>query len=597
VAIPVLTIGIFTMDLYTPRGLSDWVWYFIPLLLSSYVSNRFLPFLLTSIFSVLTLIGYFVPVSAGETTYLSLTSRCMGICVLLLVAWLISQRQHTEEQVQEQAELLDLAHDAILVQDLEDRVLYWNKSAERIYGWTAEEAVGRRMSELLQKNGFKFDDTRKIILDTGIWSGELTCRTKSGREVIVEVRWTLVRNHKGEPKAILSINTEITDKKTLQEQLLRSQRMQSLGTLAGGIAHDLNNILTPLMMSVALLKDRASDPQSKSLLATLEENVHRGAGLVRQVLAFARGVSGARAAVNPVQVVQEIERIVRETFPKSVHLESSASPDLWTITGDSTQLHQVLLNLCLNARDAMPDGGTLSIRMENAVLDETYVRLHLEAGLGAYLVINVTDTGVGIPPELQDKIFEPFFTTKELGKGTGLGLSSVLAIVKSHGGFINCYSEVGKGSTFKIYLPVSAGPSDTEIARADQAKLPRGGNEVVLLVDDEEAIRSTSKKLLERFGYRVLLAENGAEAVSLYARQRNEIAVVLTDMAMPIMDGVATIVALKSINPRVKIISSSGLAVNGSTAKASGAGVKHFIPKPYTAEIMLQTVHKILQEN
>jgi CheY-like chemotaxis protein len=223
--------------------------------------------------------------------------------------------------------------------------------------------------------------------------------------------------------------------------------------------------------------------------------------------------------------------------------------------------------------------------------------LHLEAGLGAYLVINVTDTGVGIPPELQDKIFEPFFTTKELGKGTGLGLSSVLAIVKSHGGFINCYSEVGKGSTFKIYLPVSAGPSDTEIARADQAKLPRGGNEVVLLVDDEEAIRSTSKKLLERFGYRVLLAENGAEAVSLYARQRNEIAVVLTDMAMPIMDGVATIVALKSINPRVKIISSSGLAVNGSTAKASGAGVKHFIPKPYTAEVMLQTVHKILQEN
>jgi PAS domain S-box-containing protein len=597
VAIPVLTIGIFMMDLYTPRGLSDWVWYFIPLLLSSYVSNRLLPFLLTSIFSVLTLAGYFVPVTAGTTAYLSLTSRVMGICVLWLVAWLISQRQRTEERVQEQAELLDLAHDAILVKDLEDRVLYWNKSAECLYGWTAPEVLGRKSSELLQKTGFTFDEASRILLATGIWSGELTCQTKSGREVVVEARWTLVRNRKGEPKAILSINTDITDKKKLQEQLLRSQRMQSLGTLAGGIAHDLNNILTPLMMSVAMLKDKANDADSKLLLATLEENVHRGAGLVQQVLAFARGVGGERIAVNLVQVVHEIERIVRETFPKSVHFESSLSPDLWTLIGDSTQLHQVLLNLCLNARDAMPNGGKISVQMENVMLDDIYVSAHLDAKRGAYLVIKVTDTGVGISPQLQDKIFEPFFTTKDLGKGTGLGLSSVLAIVKSHGGFISFYSEVGKGSIFKIYLPASAGPSDTEIARANQNKLPRGRNEVVLLVDDEEAIRNTAKKLLERFGYRVLLAENGAEAVSLYAQRRNEIALVLTDMAMPIMDGVATIVALKSINPGVKIISSSGLAANGSVAKASGAGVKHFIPKPYTAEAMLQTVHKILHEN
>ena len=597
-AIPVLTIGIFTMDLFTPRGLSDWVWYFIPLLLSSYVSNRFLPFLLTSVFTVLSVAGYFLPAAGGTTAYLSFTSRCMGICVLWLVAWLISQRQGTEERVQEQAELLDLAHDAILVQDLEDHVLYWNKSAERIYGWTAPEALGRKTSELLRNNGFKFDETRKIILETGVWSGELTCRTKSGREVVVEARWTLVRNRHGEPKAILSINTDITDRKKLQEQLLRSQRLQSIGTLAGGIAHDLNNILTPLMMSVALLKDKTNgDPESKSLLATLEANVQRGAALVQQVLAFGRGVSGARVAVNPVQVVREIERIVHETFPKSVHFELSLNPELWAMTGDSTQLHQVLLNLCLNARDAMPNGGRLSIQMENTILDETYVNMHLEATLGAYLVIKVTDTGAGIPPELQDKIFEPFFTTKEVGKGTGLGLPSVLAIVKSHGGFINFYSEAGQGSTFKIYLPASTTPGAAEIVAVDQTQLPRGRNEVVLVVDDEEPIRSTAKKLLERSGYRVLLAENGGEAVSLYAQRKNEIAVVLTDMAMPVMDGVATIVALKSLNPSVKIISSSGLAANGAVAKASGVGVQHFIPKPYTAEVMLQTVHKILHEN
>jgi CheY-like chemotaxis protein len=351
-------------------------------------------------------------------------------------------------------------------------------------------------------------------------------------------------------------------------------------------------------MSVALLKDKTNgDPESKSLLATLEANVQRGAALVQQVLAFGRGVNGARVAVNPVQVVREIERIVHETFPKTVHFELSLNPDLWAITGDSTQLHQVLLNLCLNARDAMPNGGTLSIHMQNTMLDETYVSMHLEARLGAYLVINVTDTGEGIPPELQDKIFEPFFTTKEVGKGTGLGLPSVLAIVKSHGGFINCYSEAGQGSTFKIYLPASTTSGAAEIVAVEQTQLPRGRNEVVLVVDDEEPIRSTAKKLLERSGYRVLLAENGAEAVSLYTQRKNEIAVVLTDMAMPVMDGVATIVALKSLNPSVKIISSSGLAANGAVAKASGAGVQHFIPKPYTAEVMLQTVHKILHEN
>jgi len=278
-------------------------------------------------------------------------------------------------------------------------------------------------------------------------------------------------------------------------------------------------------------------------------------------------------------------------------LELSLKPDLWTITGDSTQLHQVLLNLCLNARDAMPDGGKLSIQLENTVLDETYVSLHLDAKPAAYLVITVTDTGMGIPPELQDKIFEPFFTTKDMGKGTGLGLSSVLAIVKSHGGFINFYSEAGQGSTFKIYLPASAEPGAAEIAAVDQTKLPGGQNELVLVVDDEESIRRTAKKLLERFGYRVLLAENGAEAVSIYTQRKNEIALVLTDMAMPIMDGLATIIALKAINPGVKIIGSSGLDANGTVAKASGAGVKHFIPKPYTAEVMLQTVHKILHES
>jgi CheY-like chemotaxis protein len=245
----------------------------------------------------------------------------------------------------------------------------------------------------------------------------------------------------------------------------------------------------------------------------------------------------------------------------------------------------------------MPNGGKLSVHLENAVLDETYVHMHLEAKTGPHVVIKVTDTGTGIPLDVQEKIFEPFFTTKEGEKGTGLGLANVRTIVKSHGGFVNFYSEVGKGSTFKIYMPASTTQAAAEVVAVEQTKLPRGKNELVLVVDDEENIRNTAKKVLERFGYRALLAENGATAVSIYAEHKNEIAVIITDMSMPVMDGVATIVALKSINPAVKIIGSSGLVANSNATQAIGLGIEKFIPKPYTTESLLRTLDEVLHKN
>jgi PAS domain S-box-containing protein len=387
---------------------------------------------------------------------------------------------------------------------------------------------------------------------------------------------------------------DVTETTRLESQVLRLQRMENLGMLAGGIAHDLNNVLAPLLFSIEVLKDKITDADGRKLLNSLEANVQRGAGLVKQVLTFGRGIGGDRVPLQPTRIVREIRHIVQETFPKSINFEYKSPAELWTVTGDATQLHQVLLNLVVNARDAMPDGGELSITLENVLIDETYIGMNPDARRGPHVLIKVVDTGIGIPAEIRDKIYDPFFTTKELGKGTGLGLSTTLGIVRSHGGFIHCYSEMGQGSTFKVYLPANPTEAAAENAAVGQTRLSRGHNELVLVVDDEAAIRQTVQKTLEHFGYRVLLAENGAVALSLYALHRQEIAVIITDMAMPIMDGPATMVGLLAMNPQVKIIGSSGLAANGAVAKAIEAGVKYFIPKPYTAETMLGVLSEVL---
>jgi CheY-like chemotaxis protein len=349
-------------------------------------------------------------------------------------------------------------------------------------------------------------------------------------------------------------------------------------------------------MAVEILRDHVIDDEGRDLLDTLESSALHGAELVKQVLTFARGVEGQKIMVNPIHLLHEIQKIIRDTFPKNIDFSFTPKRDLWTVTGDPTQLHQVFTNLCVNARDAMPGGGELRVTMENAVLDDLYVGMNPGSQPGAYVIVTVKDTGTGIPEEVRDRIFEPFFTTKETGKGTGLGLSTTMAIVKSHGGFINLYSEMGKGTTFKVYLPAEATSYAAENVAIEQTQLPRGNGELVLVVDDESGIRRVAQGALERFGYRVLAAANGAEAIGAYAQHRGEIAVVLTDMAMPVMDGPALIIALRAINPNVKIIGSSGLSSNGGIAKAVGAGLTHFLPKPYTAETLLKMLAKALND-
>lgn len=502
-------------------------------------------------------------------------------------------RRQADARIREQASLLDKAQDAISVRDLDHKITYWNKSAERLFGWTSEEAIGKHADEILFLNPAAYYSAHQQTLLDGEWVGEMNKVDKTGRRLIVEVRWTLVKNENGQPFSILAIDTDISEYRKLENQFLRAQRLESIGTLAGGIAHDLNNILSPIFMAAELLKMRDQDARSSELLETIDSSAKRGAEMVGQVLSFARGVEGRKLQVHPRQLISEIETIARDTFLKKSYFKIRAKRDLWTIHGDPTQLQQVLLNLCVNAHDATQEGGEISISAENCLIDEAFAALNLEANVGPYVCLQVSDTGIGIPPHIIDRIFDPFFTTKQGNKGTGLGLSTSLTIVKSHGGFIEVFSAPGEGTRFRVYLPAKLESNLTHLD-APSTDLPRGNGETILIVDDESAIRELASQTLHNFGYRTLLAENGLQALALYRAHQEEISLVFTDMMMPVMDGLNTIQRLSEINPQVKIIAASGVVANREAASQAGHGIKDFLPKPYTSQALLASIHHAL---
>lgn len=507
----------------------------------------------------------------------------------------ITDRRLAELKIAEQAALLDQANDAILVQNLDGTICYWNKSAERIFGWRADNVLGEKAQDMLYRDPSACDDVIEKVRTAGVWAGEMTKRTREGREVLVEGHWTLLKDETGAPKSILIIDTDVTEKKQLEAQYFRAQRLESIGTLAGGIAHDLNNVLGPIIMALDLFKLKLTDPEDQELLDTVEGSARRGADMVRQVLSFARGVEGARLQVQPQQLVKDVERIARDTFSKTISVQTYAPADTWHVTGDATQLHQVLLNLCVNARDAMPEGGQLRLSLENEEIDAHFAAMHHEAEPGKYVVISVADTGCGMPPEVKEKIFEPFFTTKDIGKGRGLGLCTTLAIIKSHNGFITVDSKPGGGTTFRVHLP-AAGAECCAAEEGPTRSLPRGRGELILVIDDEAPVRSITRQTLEAFGYKVLTAADGAEGIAAYAQNMGKISAVLTDMMMPVMDGVAAIRALMRLDPAVQIIAASGLGTKSSEATAAGDGVRHFLAKPYAAEKLLQTLDEMLHQ-
>ncbi|BAY74067.1 multi-sensor hybrid histidine kinase [Nostoc linckia NIES-25] len=505
-------------------------------------------------------------------------------------------REHklAQEKIKEQAALLDVTTDAICVRDLNNQILFWNKGAETLYGWLALEARGKSVSELLSDEPSPEIEAALLeVISKGNWQGELTKITKTGKEVLVASRWSLVCDEEGKPKSILSVDTDITEKKHLEAQLFRAQRLESIGTLASGIAHDLNNILTPILAGAQLLplKFPDADERTRHLLEILEINARRGAELVKQVLSFARGVEGKRITLQLRHLIVELAKILKETFPKSIEVSVDIPQDLWLVSGDSTQLHQVLMNLCVNARDAMPNGGILIISAENLFIDENYARMNLEAKVGPYTVITVSDNGAGIPGEILERIFEPFFTTKDVGQGTGLGLSTVLGIIKSHGGFVNVYSELGNGTSFKVYLPAVEGMETLTV----EDSIPQTGHgELILVVDDEVAIQEITKSSLETHNYKTIIAGDGIEAIALYAKNMDKISAVLIDIMLPSLDGLTAIRTLKKINPQVKIIASSGLMSDSKLSAVTDSGVNTFLSKPYTVKELLLSLQKVL---
>jgi PAS domain S-box-containing protein len=501
-----------------------------------------------------------------------------------------AERRLAELKIREQAALIEKAQDAILVGDLEGRVLYANPCAERLYGWSAAELQRDGAARhIFARCEAQFVEARRVALATGEWLGEMEHATRAGAALTVASRWTLIRDEGGRPKSLLFINTDVTEKKRLELEFYRAQRIESIGALAGGMAHDLNNALAPVLMGLQLLQKQPGDEETRRMLAVMEANTHRGADMVRQVLLFSRGRDQEREPLSLGRLVREMERLVRQTFPKSINVAAMAPADLWPVLGNATQLHQVLLNLCVNARDAMPRGGELTLAADNVELGADEAAAYPNGRAGRFVLLLVSDTGIGIAPEILPRIFQPFFTTKPAGQGTGLGLSTLMRIVNQHQGFLHVRSEPGRGATFEIYLPCAAPASTPEAPPVAPAEPPRGRGELILVVDDEEAVREMISLGLAAQGYAVALAANGAEAVAALERQAGRVRLALLDTDMPVLDGRATLPLLRARDPGLPVV-----FMSGDAAFDPGADLAGKLIKPFALEELLRLIPAVL---
>jgi hypothetical protein len=507
-------------------------------------------------------------------------------------------RHETERMLRDQADILNKAGDAIVVTDSHNHVTFWNQSAERTFGWTAHEAVGREDLDLFGPSATAEIQAARIATEQNQeWRGEIRLQNRQGQPLVMDSRITMIRDNDGRPQGRLSIATDITAKKQIEEQFFRAQRLESLGMLAAGIAHDLNNVLAPILLAAPMLRDHAHDPSDLRMISTLEKSAERGAGLVRQILGFAHGADGEHRVIQVKHLLRDIATFIQETFPKSIRFEDHIPNNLWRVKANTTQLHQVLLNLCVNARDAMPQGGTLTLRAENSMLDEAAVAEYEGGRHGPFLVLTVEDTGTGIPPDVLTRIWEPFFTTKGKDKGTGLGLSTVRGLVESHSGFVSVQTRAGQGSNFRVFLPGLDRTLEKTVLDVPAPAVPRGTGELVLVVDDEASIRNMSATMLSRHGYRVLTAADGAEAVALFTPRSKEIRVVITDLSMPNLDGAALAGIIRRLNPAVKIIAISGLGSASQGAPPAQVFTQTFLSKPFRPDALLTMVYEVLQSD
>ncbi|MDO8539879.1 MAG: PAS domain S-box protein [Opitutaceae bacterium] len=471
-----------------------------------------------------------------------------------------------------------------------------NESAVRAYGYSRDEFLGMTIERIRPKEDIPalLQSVAHVQTVGGRSSGEYRHRRKDGTIFHVEIiSGPLMFEGR---KARLVLAADITEKKLIEGKFLHAQRLESIGMLAAGIAHDLNNVLAPIMFAAPMLRDSLKDPRDLKILDTLEKSAERGAGLVRQILGFAHSTTGEFQPTQVKHLARDIVSVIEETFPKSIQLEHQIPSDLWPVQGSATQIHQVLMNLCVNARDAMPQGGTLHLTAANRRLNAVEAEAIPGARPGDWLVFEVTDTGTGISPEILESIWTPFFTTKGVGKGTGLGLSTVYGIVAGHKGFVELQTEVGRGTTFRVFFPAveNESPRSGSAAPADN---PDGHGELILLVDDDAAIRDFISAILRQRGYRVVSCADGVEAIAHFTTRRSEISLVITDVDMPRLGGVALARALLQLCPDIQLLAMSGL----SRAETDVSGIPvmkqlahAFLLKPFTADDLLAVVHRLL---
>lgn len=524
----------------------------------------------------------------------AVVSRSMvdGHALFTVILRDVTERETGRVRTREQTAVLSRIRDAIHTRDLEDRIQTWNDGAQKLYGWTAIEAIGKPGTALLTGTSVDAEaDVLSRLLADGVWIGERQNKTRDGQELIIESRRSLIVDESGRPTSQLVIDVDITDDKRREQVERRSQRLESIGTLTSGIAHDLNNVLTPITMGAKLLRRQTTDPRQMGLLDTISSSAERGAAMIRQLLSFAGGTSGPREVVDIKQLIDEACSILEHTLTHSIRVQADVTGGLSPIQGDATELSQVLMNLAINARDAMADGGTLTFEAANVSLRENASTVGLPPG--NYVRVSVIDTGDGIPADIIERIFDPFFTTKDQGKGTGLGLATCMGIVKSHDGNMSVYSEPTKGTKFTIYLPAQQGDVKQDVAALAEI-FPEGRGQLILLVDDEESILQMAQATLESYGYRAITAVGGAAAVTMYEAMHAEIQLVIVDMMMPEVDGPMTIQAIRAIRSDAKIIASSGLR-KPEHGKGSIEGSDSFLPKPYSDELLLQTIKNVLK--
>ncbi|MFC1619725.1 PAS domain S-box protein [Candidatus Neomarinimicrobiota bacterium] len=513
----------------------------------------------------------------------------------------IDLRQEMEERKEAEekyAQLFEDSKDAVFITTPRGTFLDLNPAGIDLFGYESkEEILETEIARDIYLNPSDRQEFQDLITKQGhVIDFEIRCKRKNGQPIIVQETATAIRDKNGNIVAYQGIIRDITERKELERQLFQAQKMESIGMIAGGIAHDLNNVLTPITISIQLLRDKLTDQRRQQILDTLESNANRGADIVKQVLTFARGAEAEFTTVHPKKLIEEIANIVDHTFPKGIKVSSQLEEGVEYIQGNLTQLHQVLLNLCLNSRDAMPSGGELTLHADMKEVSFQQARLYPWIKPGVFARISVSDTGEGMSPQVQEKIFEPFFTTKKVGQGTGLGLSVVHSIIQSHHGFVEVESKTGTGSTINVYLPVDAAILSRS-ERTPEVEVLRGHGELVLVTDDEESIRMLTREILESHNYKVLTAMDGTEALQLFKDHRDEIKVILTDMIMPEMDGVATIQSIRSLDETVPIIATSGLATEEPLLDDSiKSKIQASVPKPFTGPDLLRVISRLLEE-